>query len=111
MTDSPGSGEQPPRQIGTARSGAAYRDRSMSETAGAWKTTIDSACIIDDPETLLSCLPERLEGLGPFHSEGEVGEALGRLVLIANAALAGPAEIGAAVAAMHTLLDDIEHQR
>ena len=76
-----------------------------------WNGTVDSDRIIDDPETLLSCLPERLEGLGPCHSEGEVGAALGRLVLIANAALAGPAEIGAAVAAMQTLLDDIAHQR
>ena len=111
MTDNGDSGEQPPRQIGTARSGAAYRDRARIETSGAWNSAVDSARIIDDPETLLSCLAERLEGLGPFHSTGEVGAALARLVLIANAALSGPAELGAAVAAMQTLLDDIAHQR
>ncbi len=83
----------------------------MNETAGEWQTSIDPPGVIDDPETLLSCLPERLEQKGPVQCTGEVAEALGRLVLIAHAALSGQADIGAAVAAMHTLLDDIEHQR
>jgi len=109
MTDDPPPSM--PRKIGSARSGAAYRDRAMSETVAAWKTVVDPARIIDDPEMLLSCPPERLREPGPFCPTGGLGEALGRIALIANAALAGPAELGAAVAAMYTLLDDIEHQR
>jgi hypothetical protein len=100
-----------PRKIGSARNGAAYRDRAMTETVAAWNASNDPARIIDDPEMLLSCPAGLLREPGPFCPSGGLGEALGRIVLIANAALAGPAELGAAVAAMHTLLDDIENQR
>lgn len=93
------------RDIDTARSAPKITD---AELYADCRHILDTNRIITDPNHLIDCHAELLTDAGPFFTTGGDADTLIRIALIAQAALCGPAEIGAALDAIHKLVDRLE---